>query len=184
MDGKIAYIGKTEKGKGIEIRYPAKGDLNAMWEYIHTLSKEPTFIRYRGEEISLEEEEKFLNSTLEKINQKKAVFLTVWCDGKLIGASGIELKNNIERHLGVFGITIAKEFRGEGIGIILMKTVMDEAINNLTGLEIIELGVYAENDLAKQMYKKFGFLEYGMLPNGIKLEEGYADHIFMYKAVK
>lgn len=65
-----------------------------------------------------------------------------------------------------------------------MQTVIDEAIKNLPGLEIIELGVYAENDLAKQMYKKFGFVEYGVLPKGIKKEDGYSDHIFMYKGVK
>lgn len=34
------------------------------------------------------------------------------------------------------------------------------------------------------MYKKFGFLEYGSLPKGIKLENGYTNHVYMYRIVR
>lgn len=182
-EGKIVFKGESEKGKEIIIRYPKKDDVQAMCEYINTLSKERTFIRYQGEEVSLEEETKYLNSQLEKIFQNRAVLLLVFCEGKLIGISGIEMKDRIEKHIGVFGISIAKQFRGEGIGSKLMELVIDEAKKNLTGLEIITLGVFSNNSLAKEMYKKFGFVEYGSLPKGVKLENGYADHVFMYKLI-
>ena len=65
-----------------------------------------------------------------------------------------------------------------------MEKVIDEARKNLPQLEIIMLNVFANNDLAKQMYKKFGFVEYGLMPNGIKLETGYADDVLMYKVVR
>lgn len=155
-----------------------------MWEYINTLSKERTFIRYQGEEVSLEEETKYLNSQLEKISQKCAVLLLVFCEGKLIGISGIDMKDKIEKHIGVFGISVAKDFRGEGIGSKLMELVIEEVEKNLTGLEIITLGVFSNNDLAKKMYQRFGFVEYGSLPKGIKLEKEYADHIYMYKVLR
>lgn len=170
--------------KEIIIRYPKKDDVQAMWEYINTLSKERTFIRYQGERVSLEEEIKYLNSQLEKISQKHAVLLLVFCEGKLIGISGIDMKDKIEKHIGVLGISIAKGFRGAGIGSKLMELVIEEAEKNLTGLEIITLGVFSNNDLAKKMYQKFGFVEYGSLPNGVRLENGYTDHIYMYKVVK
>lgn len=184
MEGKIVFKGKSQKGKEIVIRYPTKADLGAMWEYINTLSKERTFISYQGEEISLEDEEKFLNSQLEKIAKKQAVQLVVVCRGKTIGVSGIEMKERIEKHIGALGISIAKDFRGQGIGSQLMQLVVSEAERNIPQLEIIILGVFSNNDLAKNMYKKIGFVDYGNLPKGIKLEDGYVDHVYMYKVVR
>lgn len=181
---KMIFKGKSQKGKEIVIRYPAKKDLRAMREYINTLSQERTFIRYQGEEVSLEEETKYLDSQLEKISQKRAVLLLVSCEGKLIGISGIDMKDKIEKHIGVLGISIAKDFRGEGIGSKLMELVIEEAEKNLTGLEIITLEVFSNNDLAKEMYQKFRFVEYGNLPKGVKLENGYTDHKYMYKVIR
>lgn len=183
-EGKIVFKGHSKGGKEIVIRYPNKNDVQLMWEYINKISKERTFISYQGEEVSLEEEEKFLNSQLEKIAKNLAILLLVICGEKVIGISGIDMKSRIEKHIGVFGISIAKDFRGEGIGSQLMQLVISEAEKNIPQLEIITLGIFSNNDLAKQMYKKFGFVEYGILPRGIKLEKGYADGVYMYKTVK
>lgn len=146
--------------------------------------QERTFIRFQGEQVNKEDEEKYLNSQLERIKSKLTVQLLVFCEGKLIGISGIDMKDKIESHIGLFGITINNDFRGEGIGSMLMKTVIEEAIKNLPMLEIIILAVYAENNLAREMYKNFGFLEYGNLPKGIKRDPSYSDHTFMYKVIK
>ncbi len=62
--------------------------------------------------------------------------------------------------------------------------VINEAETNLPDLEIMILDVFANNSLAKGMYEKFGFVEYGMLPNGIKLEKGYSDRVLMYRVIK
>lgn len=183
-EGKTVFKGLSEKGKEIIIRYPKLDDAKLMWEYINTLSKERTFIGYQGEEISLEEEVAFLTSQLENITKKKGIMLLVISEEKVVGVSAITSKRLIEKHIGVFGISIALEFRGEGIGSKLMELVIKEATENIPELEMITLGVFANNPLAKEMYTKFGFVEYGMLPKGIKLEQGHQDHIFMYKKVK
>lgn len=184
MEEKIVFKGNSDKGKEMVIRYPTVEDLKKMWEYINEISKEKTFIRFQGEEVSLEGEEKFLSSELEKINKNQSVQLLVFHQDKLIGIAEIDMKDKIGRHQGVLGISILKDFRGEGIGSILMQCVLDEAKKNLSELEIVVLGVFANNSLAIEMYQKFGFVEYGKLPKGIKLEEGYVDHIYMYKVVK
>lgn len=183
QQGQVVYQGKTSKTNEAIIRYPTKDDAQAMCDYINTLSKEKTFIRFQGENISLEDETKYLNSQLEKIAKNETVQLLVFVENKLIGISSIDMKDKVDRHVGVFGISIAKEFRGEGIGSLLMKTVIDEAINNIPQLEIITLGVFSNNSLAFEMYKKFGFVEYGNLPKGVKLQDSYVDHIYMYKTV-
>ena len=61
---KIVYQGKTKTGKEILIRYPQKGDELKLWEYINKLSKEKTFVRLQGEEVSKEDEAKYLNDQI------------------------------------------------------------------------------------------------------------------------
>lgn len=183
MEGKIVYQGVSKDGTEVIIRYPEAIDAEAMTYYINTLSDERTFIRFQGEHLTLQKELDFLASMLKRIEDKNAVMLLVYAGKKLIGISNIELGDKIERHIGTFGISISKEFRGKGIGKLLMELTEKEAISNLTNLEIIRLGVFANNPLAIEMYKKAGFIEEGRLPNGIKLENGYQDHIYMYKPV-
>ena len=182
--GKVIYTGKSGHGNEFIIRYPQKKDAKLMWEYINTISKERTFISFQGEEISIEDETEFLNSQLEKISKNKAVLLLVFSNDEVIGISGINMSQRIEKHIGIFGISLAKDFRAQGIGTKLMELVFEEAENNLHGLEIVTLGVFDNNPIAKEMYERFGFLEYGNLPKGIILENGYQDHIFMYKTIK
>jgi RimJ/RimL family protein N-acetyltransferase len=46
------------------------------------------------------------------------------------------------------------------------------------------LYVFSNNAFAIKMYERAGFLEYGRLPRGVKLEHGYVDRISMYKPLK
>ncbi|MCI0553672.1 MAG: hypothetical protein L0287_22215, partial [Anaerolineae bacterium] len=73
----IVYQGKTKKGRDIVIRYPVTGDAKGMQEYINTMSMERTFIRFQGEQVSLEDEQKYLQSQLEKIDNGRTVQLVV-----------------------------------------------------------------------------------------------------------
>lgn len=183
MQGNVVFEGKSDKGTDIVIRYPSRDDAKAMCDYINTLSKERTFIRFQGEEVSLERETKFLNSQLQRIAKHESVQLHVFSSGKIIGISEIDMKDKVNGHVGELGISIIKELRGERIGSLLMKLVIDEAIKNIPRLEIITLGVFSNNSLAIEMYKKFGFIEYGNLPNGVKLGDKYVGHIYMYKKI-
>lgn len=181
MEGKIVFEGKSEKGTPIIFRYPTRDDTQVMWEYINTLSKEQTFILFQGEEITFEYEAKFLQELLVKIENKKSIHLHVFVNTKLIGISGIDMKDRASAHEGVLGITIAKEYRNEGIGKKFMEVTLEEAKKNLPQLKIVTLGVFGNNTLAYEMYQKFGFKEYGRLPQGILHKGKYVDHIYMYK---
>lgn len=181
--GKIIYRGKTKKGNEIVIRYPLSTDAQKMCNYINILSDEQTFIRFQGEKMSLEEETKYLEIQLKKIILNQVVLLLVFSNDKLIGQSDIVMQDKIEKHIGIFGITLAKDFRGEGIGKLLMNLVLNEAKKNIPQLQIIKLGVYANNELAIKIYKKAGFKEFGKLPKGILTPKGYFDHIYMFKNV-
>jgi RimJ/RimL family protein N-acetyltransferase len=181
--GTVVYTGKTKKGTDIIVRYPVKTDVVEMHRYINVLSKEQTFILYQGEDVTLKEEMAFLTRVLKKIKNGQDTTLLVFHKDTLIGITGIEMKDKAEKHIGDFGISIAKEFRGEGIGNILMNLILEEAKKNLENLKIVILGCFADNPVAHEMYKKFGFIEYGTLPKGLSHKGNYVDHIFMYKEV-
>lgn len=181
---KIIYQSKTPKGNEILIRYPQKGDAKSIREYINTLSLERTFIRFQGEQISLKEETEYLNNLLKRIRKKQTVHLLVFSGSKLVATSGIDMGDKTEKHLGLLGISVAKDLRGEGLGRKLLDLIIKEAVKKLPELEIITLGVFSRNDVARSLYKRFDFIEYGNLPNGAKLPNRYDDHIYMYKVVK
>ncbi len=183
MEGKIVYIGKTKTGKEIVIRYIKKEDYKNMADYINTLSDEQTYITYQGQKLNYKDEENFVINQIKNIDNKKSVMLLVTHENNIIGVSGIDLKPRVEDHVGVFGITIAKEYRGEGIGKKIMEIIIEEAKKNLTGLKIIILGVFANNPIAQSLYKKLGFIQYGNLPEGIKHKDKYVDHLEMYLKV-
>jgi len=184
MERKIVFEGLSKNGNKIVICYPMKDDAQVCCDYINALSKEKTFIRFQGEQVNLEYESKYLNTQLEKIIKKQGVTLLAFCSDKLIGHSSVDMKDKTEGHEGVFGISIAKEYRGEGIGKKFMQLVLEEAEKNIPQLRIITLGVFGDNPLAKSIYEKFGFKEYGRLPKGSLHKEKYVDHILMYRNVK
>lgn len=184
MEGKIVFEGKIKEGDTYTIRYPAKNDALLMQKYINSLSKERTFIRFQGEQLSLEEETKFLNAQLNKIEKHQSILLLLEYEKRVAGVSGIDLKDKSESHEGVFGISLIKEFRGQGIGKIFMDLTIDEAIKNISQLKLITLGVFGNNSLAIEIYKKAGFKEYGRLPKGSVHREKYVDHVYMYKQVR
>jgi RimJ/RimL family protein N-acetyltransferase len=78
---------------------------------------------------------------------------------------------------------VAKQFREEGVGTILIEQTIMAAISQLSNMKIVELGVFGNNPIAIHLYKKFGFKEYGRLPEGILHRGEYIDHIYMYKQV-
>lgn len=184
MSDKIVSKFKLEDGREVVIRYPELGDLKEMTRYINTLSKEQTFITFQGNEISLKDERKHLKNMLDKIKKGLAVQLLIFHNNQLVGITDIKMYEHALKHEGVFGITIAKEFRGVGLGKKIMELVIDETIKKLPQLKVITLGVFSDNPLAQNLYKSFGFKEYGRLPEIISHKDHLDDHIYMFKKVR
>lgn len=184
MDNKIIYKTITKTGKTLTFRYPTIDDLQTVTDFINRASKEKTFITFQGEEIKLEEEKKWLESTIKKIESNEKVYIMAFVDGKLAGGSDIELGSFTKRHNGLFGIIVDNNYRGEGVGEALMKLVISESKKNIKELRIIILECFADNFIGRNLYKKMGFVEYGLLPNALKRKGKYMDEVLMYKKVK
>lgn len=165
-------------------RRPKLSDAKQLMNFINTASKEQTFIRLQGRQITLEEEEKYLKEFIADIEKRKAVKLFAFDGDELIGAADIRLNRDAMEHVGILGIVLKKEYRNQGIGSELLQKIISEAKQQLPTLEIITLGVFANNDRGLHVYKKIGFKQYGVLPKGAKRRGEYIDHIDMYLKIK
>ncbi|MBF4472696.1 GNAT family N-acetyltransferase [Flavobacterium sp. HJJ] len=77
------------------------------------------------------------------------------------------------KHKGVlFRMYVSKHFRGQGIAKKLIQTLV-ERVNQIAGIEQINLTVIANNDNAKKLYEKFGFVTFGSESNAIKWKGKY-----------
>lgn len=183
MKNKIIFEGKTKKGKNILIRYPNLKDVLEMNNYINSLSKEKTFVRFQGEQYSLMEEKKYLKEILTRVKNNQEVYLIVLFENKIIGASSIDLSDGAELHVGNLGISVLKNYRNEGIGDMLLYKIIEEAKSNLKNLKIVTLSVFENNKIAQDFYIKFGFKIHGRIPKGIYYQKKYYDNILMNKNI-
>lgn len=170
----------TKSGKKIIFRPLQLSDLDEALRYINKLSKEDTYICYSGEIITREDEEKWLKEIVKKIEQKKGIAIGAILNKTLIGTSDISSLGRREKDIGLFGISIDKEYRREGIGTALARHVLTLAKSYLN-LRMVTLGVFANNPKAKYIYEKLGFKEYGTLPKSVSFKGKYVDHVYMYK---
>jgi RimJ/RimL family protein N-acetyltransferase len=183
-EGKVVFEGATAKGLNVLLRYPQPGDAPALLDYINFMSREQTYILFQGEQLTLEDELHYLDARLAAIRVGSGVQVLAFSDGALAGNAGIEIKWGTNRHVGELGISVAQAFRGQGVGELLMNTVINEAITHLEPLKLITLEVFGNNVAAINLYQKVGFIEFGRLPGG-RLHRGqYVDNVYMYKPVR
>ena len=93
-----------------------------------------------------------------------------WCD---ITPPG----RDVTAHVGVLGIALHPDWRGQGLGERLMREAL--AAGDAFGYMRIELGVFAHNTRAQALYHKLGFVEEGILRRRIRFGDDFHDEILM-----
>ncbi|GEO27969.1 hypothetical protein AAC03nite_37540 [Alicyclobacillus acidoterrestris] len=78
----------------------------------------------------------------------------------------------------VYGMYVAPEMRGRGLGKSLMLELINKA-RDCDGLEQINLTVVSKNEYAKRLYKSVGFEVYGVERNALKYNGQYFDEDLM-----
>ncbi|QTD39537.1 GNAT family N-acetyltransferase [Sporosarcina sp. Te-1] len=78
----------------------------------------------------------------------------------------------------VFGMYVAPEVRGRGVGKELMVELIKRA-RSCEGLEQINLMVVSDNASAKRLYESLGFEVYGIERNALRFKEQYFDEDLM-----
>ena len=110
-----------------------------------------------------------------------AFTLGAYRDGELIGMVGFyrDAWGEKVRHKGhVWGMYVASERQGEGVGRRLMQELLERAAR-LPGLEQVHLCVVTRNEAARGLYASLGFETYGVEPNALIVDGERLDEAHM-----
>ena len=101
-------------------------------------------------------------------------------ENQLVGLVGFvrERRRKGRHKASVWGMYVAPEMRGQGIGKLLMQDLLQRA-TTIPGLEQIHLGVVTTNVVARSLYLASGFCVYGVEPHALKQDERYLDEELM-----
>jgi RimJ/RimL family protein N-acetyltransferase len=96
-------------------------------------------------------------------------------EGTLVAVAGEEpvgsIHVEVSRHgFGEFGMAVAREWRGRGVGSALVEAAIDWS--RAQGLHKLSLEVFPHNEAAIALYRKFGFVEEGRLVKQYRRSSG------------
>ena len=95
-------------------------------------------------------------------DNERVVQLVALHQGVVIGNLGLENYSRIRRsHAGSIGMGVAVAWQRKGVGSRLLTAALEVA-DNWMNLHRVELSVYADNEAAIGLYRKFGFETEGL----------------------
>lgn len=108
-----------------------------------------------------------------------SVMLVAEVEGQLAGILTLEgaRRRNV-RHTATLGITVAKEWRGQGVGRRLIEHAIDWARRSNV-ITRIELHVFARNVGAIHLYESCGFVHEGVRRHAVHRDGEYIDDLVM-----
>ena len=162
----------------ITIEKAKVSDAGEVLEYLKKVGGESDNLTFGAEGLpfDVKSEEKYIES-LE--NSTTSAMFFAKCDGRIIGDASFSSVNRERiKHRGELGISVLKDYWGQGVGSRLMEAVIDFA-ENVAECEIIHLSVRSDNDRAINLYKKYGFEKIGQFNGYIKIDGEYINCDFM-----
>jgi RimJ/RimL family protein N-acetyltransferase len=98
----------------------------------------------------------------------------------LVGVVGLarEARAKNRHKADVFGMYVAREHAGRGIGAALLARLLDEA-RAVAGLEQLTLTVTRTNPAAVALYERMGFRAFGVETRAIRVGDTYYDKVHM-----
>ena len=108
----------------------------------------------------------------------------VFYDSEIVGHVEIVSQNHTSMsHRSRLGIGLEERFRGQGISKKLMDIVIAWASESKT-IEWIDLDVFSQNIAAINLYKQYGFIKVGEIPDRIRVDGQSIDDIQMTLSIK
>jgi RimJ/RimL family protein N-acetyltransferase len=139
------------------VREGRPGDAEQMIAYVNRIAEEPGIAigLSPGEfQLTIEQEQQFI---ADRSAEDNSLFLVAEAEGQVIGV--LTMRGGARRalrHEAVLGITVARDWRGRGVGNALMAHAVDWARRSGV-ITRIELQVFTSNQTAIHLYKNYGF---------------------------
>jgi len=168
----------TTDNRPFHVRQARQEDAAAALRYIEAFFEEPNLsVTYSPGEFSLSiaEEEQFIQSH----QAPGALLLFALCEEEVIGSLGFQAgKLARTRHAGTFGVSVARQWRGVGVGSVLIERLLAWAREH-PEIERVGLEVFSTNPGAYRLYRRFGFQEEGRRRGAIRMGASRVDAIQM-----
>ena len=147
------------------LRSGTEADAQAVIDNFNLTHGETDYLLTYPDENSfnVEQEGKFLK---EKAESKNEVEILAVVNQTVVGTAGVDAVGTKFklRHRAEFGVSVAEEYWGLGIGGALLDACVECA--RAAGFAQLELDVVADNSRAISMYRKAGLVEFGRNPRG------------------
>lgn len=160
-------------------RKPVPDDAQAMLDYLSAVGSETDNLTFDGSVLmTLEEERTYLASC----NKGRKFFMCAFDGDKCIATITSHASERPRLcHLGQVGVSVRKDYWGQGIATHLMQMLFDWARES--GLSKLNLEVRADNERAISLYKKLGFVTEGFSTRMLFVNGIYADGVMMGKTL-
>lgn len=165
-------------GSPIIVRRPSGDDAPAVLTYLRRVGAESEFLSFgaEGPPITEAEERAFLASVRSAPN---AIALIAEQNGEIVGMLSFKGGNRVRtRHVGEFGISVARRVQGTGVGRRLMELLIQWAQRGET-VRKINLVVRVDNGRAIALYESLGFVVEGRRSRDMLIEGTFHDSLIM-----
>ncbi|MGE5560623.1 MAG: N-acetyltransferase family protein [Chloroflexota bacterium] len=162
------------RGRAIVIRPAEAGDAAGLLRLSNDIRAEGVYYVAEEPRLSVEEYSEYLQA----LDKDRNLVLAACDDTRIVGTitaiSGYLRKT---RHVAELGIGIAAGYRNAGIGAALLATAIDWCRGR--GFIRLELSVFASNERAIALYRRFGFCEEGRRRAKYAIDGRYVDEVLM-----
>jgi RimJ/RimL family protein N-acetyltransferase len=149
-------------GTRLTLREARRSDAAALLEYLEAVSAETDYLTFGPGEfnLSVEEEETYLEKC-QKANN--SLYLLAEVEGRLVGALSFEGGSRVRtRHTGEFGISVRKEYWGQGVASALLDVLTEWAVERKI-IRKLNLRVRTDNRRAIRLYERKGYVTEGTI---------------------
>jgi len=175
---------QTENIQPVEIRFLTADDADAYWKIrLEALERDPGAFSASAEDhrtLSVNDVKARLSS-----NPDSNFVVGAFVGRRLVGTAGLYREPGLKtRHKGrVWGVYLAAEMRGKGIGRSMLQALLERAAK-IAGLEQIVLSVTTTQVSAIAMYRSLGFESWGHEVRALKIGDRYIDENYMVLRLK
>lgn len=153
-------------GRLLVLREAEPDDAAKLLVYIEQVAGESENLTFEpGEfEMGIEQEQAFLRASAQS---PTSLYLIAICDDEIVGSLSFSAGNRLrKRHVGEFGISVARAFWGMGIGGYMLNYLLVWARDGGI-IRKINLQVRVDNSAAIHLYEKRGFVHEGRISRGL-----------------
>ena len=168
-------------GTPLILRYPNEKDIPEITVAVNSIIKEDTYFLLT-EAMTLTAETDYMQAEFKRMDKGESIVIHAFDGPKSIGWISLHVISARSPKARELGIAIIKEYRGKGLGTMLLQEAENQA-RNLLHCSVIKLTTAEENLIGRNLYKKFGFIEVGIIPDADIYNNKVMGEVVMYKSL-